>query len=70
MASQKLRELKDWLNARGIAPVTGQAHYYFAFREIDLFEKDPKRIDLTPPVEPPDGPPIGSLGTLDCDWPQ
>jgi hypothetical protein len=45
-----------------------EAHVYFASKEIELFEKDPKRIDLTPPVEPPDGPPIGSLGMLDCDW--
>jgi hypothetical protein len=68
VAALKLRELKDWLNAGGMATGTGQAHYYFAFREIELFEKDPKRIDLTPPVEPPDGPPIGSMGTLECDW--
>jgi hypothetical protein len=44
------------------------AHVYFASNQIELFLKDPKRIDLTPPVEPPDGPPIGSMGTLDCDW--
>jgi hypothetical protein len=43
-------------------------HVYFALQQIDLFEKDPNRIDLTSPVEPPDGPPIGAMGTLDCDW--
>jgi hypothetical protein len=66
IASFYLRELDKWL----AAPAEGidKAHAYFATRQIALFEKDPKRIDLTPPVEPPDGPPIGSMGTLDCDW--
>ena len=66
IASLKLHELDNWLGA----PAEGmdKAHAYFASRQIALFEKDPKRIDLTAPVEPPDGPPIGSMGTLDCDW--
>jgi hypothetical protein len=70
MASLKLRGLKDWLSAplSGRQEILDQAHVSFAVREIEGFEKDPKRIDLTPPVEPPDGPPIGSMGTLDCDW--
>ena len=64
----KLGDLKAWLSA----PLASRhgfldlAHVAFAIRQIELFEKDPKRIDLTPPDEPPDGPPIGSL---DCDWP-
>jgi len=66
IASLKLHELDNWLGA----PTEGmdKAHAYFASWQIALFEKDPKRIDLTPPVEPPDGPPIGSMGTPDCDW--
>jgi len=66
IASLKLHELDNWLSS----PAEGmdKAHAYFASRQIALFEKDPKRIDLTPPVEPPDGPPIGSMGMLDCDW--
>jgi Met-zincin/Domain of unknown function (DUF5117) len=70
IASMKLLELDAWLNSpseRSMA-TTDMAHVLFASKEIELFEKDPKRIDLTPPVEPPDGPPIGSMGTLDCDW--
>jgi len=72
MASLKLHILKDWLNAPLSArqEILDQAHVSFAVREIELFEKDPRRIDLTPPVEPPDGPPIGSTGMLDCDWQQ
>lgn len=70
IASLKLRELKDWLNApaSGRSTMQDQAHVFFASREIEQFEKDPKRIDLSAPVEPPDGPPIGAMGSLDCDW--
>jgi hypothetical protein len=71
MASFKLHVLKDWLDSPSGsgAAIHDQAHIFFASREIEQFEKDPKRIDLTTPVEPPDGPPIGSMGSLDCDWP-
>jgi hypothetical protein len=70
MASLKLHDLKFWLDSRPTVPEAhiDLAHVYFASNQIELFLKDPKRIDLTPPVEPPDGPPIGSMGTLDCDW--
>jgi hypothetical protein len=69
-ASLKLHELRNWLapKAEGKSIVFDAAHAYFASQRIEQFEKDPKRIDLTPPAEPPDGPPIGSMGTLDCDW--
>src|SRR5579859_692739 len=69
-ASLKLHELRNWLAAKaeGKSIVFDAAHAYFASQRIEQFEKDPKRIDLTPPAEPPDGPPIGSMGTLDCDW--
>jgi hypothetical protein len=70
IASLKLRGLRDWLKApiSGRQIISDQAHIFFTTQRIELFEKDPKRIDLTAPVEPPDGPPIGSMGTLDCDW--
>jgi len=69
-ASLKLLDLKGWLNLplSSRQEILDPAHVSFAVREIELFEKDPKRIDLTPPIEPPDGPPIGSMGSLDCDW--
>jgi hypothetical protein len=70
IASLKLHELHDWLIARqpsGVV-ISDKAHILFTTQRIELFEKDPKRIDLTPPFEPPDGPPIGSRGVLDCDW--
>jgi hypothetical protein len=69
IASLKLHELHDWLTAQtGGGIISDKAHILFSKQRIELFEKDPKRIDLTPPVEPPDGPPIGSMGMLDCDW--
>jgi Met-zincin/Domain of unknown function (DUF5117) len=65
-----LKQLRAWLSSpselQKAMPL--DAHALYAVRQIELFEKDPKHISLTPPVEPPDGPPIGSMGTLDCDW--
>ncbi len=69
IAALKLHELHDWMAAQsGAGLISDRAHLFFSKQRIELFEKDPKRIDLTPPVEPPDGPPIGSAGMLDCDW--
>jgi hypothetical protein len=45
-----------------------RAHVFFAAKQIEQFEKDPKRLDLTTPAEPPDGPPIGAMGDADDDW--
>lgn len=62
IASFKLHSLRDWLNSAqsSASDSAEQAHLFFAVHQIDLFEKDPKHIDLTPPADPPDGPPIGS----------
>jgi hypothetical protein len=68
IAALKLRELHDWLATRpGGMAISDKAHIFFTRQRIELFEKDPKRMDLTAPVQPPDGPPIGSMGALDCD---
>jgi hypothetical protein len=65
-ASEELQGLYAWLNARKgtIEPIRDQAHISFALRQIEQFEKDPKKMDLTRPAEPPDGQPIGT----DDDW--
>jgi len=65
-ASLKLHSLHDSLTApiAGKPASTDEAHISFAVRQIEQFEKDPKKIDLTSPAEPPDGPPIGT----DDDW--
>jgi hypothetical protein len=66
-AALKLHSLKDWLgSATGTPSDSERAHAFFASRQIEQFEKDPKRLDLTPPAEPPDGPPIGGMD--DEDW--
>jgi hypothetical protein len=67
IARLKLHDLNGWLNtpAEGRQAISDQAHIAFASWQIEQFEKDPKRIELTPPAEPPDGPPIGADD--DCD---
>ncbi len=68
-ASLRLHELKQWLDNSADGKASGErAHIFFAAKQIEQFEKDPKRLDLTPPAEPPDGPPIGGMGDTDDDW--
>jgi hypothetical protein len=67
IASQELHDLYAWLNATtGGRQIADEAHVSFALRQIEQFEKDRKKIDLTAPAEPPDGPPIGT--DEDWDW--
>jgi hypothetical protein len=69
-ATLQLHTLKGWLDsASGTQGDADRAHAFFASRQIEQFEKDPKRLDFTPPAEPPDGPPIGAMGDADDDWP-
>jgi hypothetical protein len=65
-ARLELHELNAWLNAPlgSRQPILDPAHVSFASWQIEQFEKDPKRIEVTAPAEPPDGPPIGT----DDDW--
>jgi hypothetical protein len=66
IASAKLRDLKDWLHspAGAMQAIRNPAHIYFAGKQIEQFQKDPKQITVPVPAEPPDGPPIGT----DDDW--
>jgi hypothetical protein len=66
IAGLELYELDRWLNAQMVSrqPIIEPAHVAFASRQIAQFQKDPKKMDLTPPAEPPDGPPIGT----NDDW--
>ena len=69
VSALKLHTLKEWLDsAAGTLSDSDHAHAFFASHQIEQFEKDPKRLDLTPPAEPPDGPPIGAPGADDDDW--
>jgi len=73
IAAFKAHQLKAWLG--GAAPGAGddeQAHRAQAVREIEQFEREPKKLELAAPSEPPDGPPIGSgvvFGAVDEDEP-
>jgi len=64
VASLELDGLKGWLKAAEAEEKDPEekAHLYFAATQIEQFQKDPKRIELTIPLEPPDGPPIGGMG--------
>jgi len=68
IAWMELTLLKGWLTMQ-LQGKSIERHFSFAIRQIELFEKDPKRLDLTAPTEPPDGPPIGAIGDADDDWP-
>jgi hypothetical protein len=37
-----------------------RAHFFFNAAQIEQFQKDPAKLTLAPPAEPPDGPPIGT----------
>jgi hypothetical protein len=65
IAASTLHDLKNWLASSG----SPEASAFFALQRIEQFEKDPKRLDLTAPAEPPDGPPIGAMEGGDEDWP-
>jgi len=69
VAALKVHSVKEWLNlpSGGKTAISDQAHIFFASKQIEQFEKDPKRLDLTPPTEPPDGPPIGAWEDSDGD---
>ena len=62
MASLKLDELKNWLSQQlaSAQDESWRAHYFFALNQITRFETDPKQMNFTPPMDPPDGQPIGS----------
>ena len=61
MASLKLRDLRDWLNAalRARPEESRRALFAFAAAEIEHFERDPKSFSVPVPLEPPPGQPIG-----------
>src|SRR6266436_4733613 len=60
VASREAEQLKGWLNAnKSAGDASQQAHLTYAAAQIEQFQKDPKKLELTAPAEPPDGPPIG-----------
>ena len=60
VASREADQLRGWLNAnKASGDPSQQAHLAYAATQIEQFQKDPKKLELTVPAEPPDGPPIG-----------
>jgi uncharacterized protein DUF4953 len=64
IASWKLEELRNWLNAqrRVVVDENQRAFFYYSAEQIKRFQEDPKKLNLTAPQQPPDGQPIG------MDW--
>lgn len=63
----KIQELKEWLikQLKQVKDEGQKAHAMFALSQIKMFDENPKQMDLPKPVNPPDGPPIGSGS---CDF--
>jgi len=61
VAALKLDELKTWLmqNMNKIEDPAHRAHVFFAISQIELFQKDPAKVQLTEPVAAPPGAPVG-----------
>jgi hypothetical protein len=60
VAWREAEQLKGWLNAnKSAGDASQQAHLAYAAGQIEQFQKDPKKLELIAPAEPPDGPPIG-----------
>jgi hypothetical protein len=58
-------ELDQWKQRLAAAATSEQdpalrAHFFFGAAQIEQFQRDPSKLNLTPPYEPPDGPPIGA----------
>jgi hypothetical protein len=70
LAWLKLDELKKWLEqqVQATPEESRRAHCLFAVNQISQFQLHPEQKRLTPPVEPPAGPPIGTEQTMFCDF--
>lgn len=68
IAYLKLDQLLEWLKAQARRPGNEeqQAHEMLSISQIERFQKDPAKIPVTKPVEPPAGAPIGMFDS--CSW--
>ena len=62
IASLKLEQLKTWLATQSRVAVNEnrRAFVLYSIGQIKRFQDDPKKMNLTPPQNPPDGQPIGT----------
>src|ERR1041385_4632712 len=74
IASWKLDQLKQWLTAQSRFPAdeNRRAVFFYAIEQIKRFQDDPKKANITPAQQPPDGQPIGmdwwSRADDDCSY--
>lgn len=74
VASWKLEQLKTWLAAQSRLRTdeNQRAFLYYSVEQIKRFQDDPKKMNLTPAQQPPDGQPIGmdwwSRADDDCSY--
>lgn len=61
IASWKLDQLKTWLTAQSRFPVdeNRRAFLFYSIGQIKRFQDDPKKANVTPAQQPPNGQPIG-----------
>src|SRR5215213_7444586 len=61
IASWKLDQLKTWLTVQSRFPVdeNQRAFLFYSIEQIRRFQEDPKKANITPAQQPPDGQPIG-----------
>jgi hypothetical protein len=69
IASLKLDQLKTWLTAQSRVPVdeNRRAFLFYSIGQIKRFQDDPKKANVTPAQQPPDGQPIGMETWLNAD---
>ncbi|HEV8168377.1 MAG TPA: hypothetical protein VGP59_03490, partial [Pyrinomonadaceae bacterium] len=70
IASFKLDQLKLWLEGQSRLPgdENHRAFLLYSVDQIKLFQDDPKKMNLTPAQQPPDGQPIGMESWMETDF--
>jgi hypothetical protein len=74
IASWKLDQLKTWLTVQSRFPIdeNQRAFLFYSIEQIKRFQDDPKKANITPAQQPPDGQPIGmdwwGRADDDCNW--
>ena len=69
IASWKLDQLKQWLTVQSRFPVdeNQRAFLFYSIEQIKRFQDDPKKANVTPAQQPPDGQPIGMEPRMNTD---
>jgi hypothetical protein len=70
IASWKLEQLKNWLTSQSrlAADENRRAFLFYSLDQIKRLQDDPKKMNLTPAQQPPDGQPIGMDDECRYKW--